>query len=92
MKLMLLTPEGGSEIIDCDRVDLVACDNEKGEGGGSVGVRKNHIEAVVALEDGSPVRAWLDGREVYSAAVPGGFAMVRDNTVTVLTDSRNKEN
>ncbi|MBR2717302.1 MAG: hypothetical protein IKP17_08945 [Oscillospiraceae bacterium] len=81
----LLTPRKEVASCRCDAVELWAKDNAKGEGGGSMGVRRGHLPAVVALEKGGPVRALADGKPVFSARVRGGFARVDAKSVTVLT-------
>jgi len=85
LKLEIITPEGRKAFTECESVNVYARDNEKGEGGGSVGIRPGHMPAVVALGTGE-VCAFLNGKKVYSASVRGGFALVRDNTVTVMTE------
>ena len=91
LKLIFLTPEGESETVPCGSVNVFACDNASGEGGGSVGILKGHIAAVIALEIGSKVTAKSGGEVVFSKEVPGGFAMVKNDVVTVLTDDAIKE-
>lgn len=90
--IRILTPLGEGAPVACDSVTLFAMDNERGEGGGSVGIRRGHIPAVIALEPGSAVRARLNGAEVFSMTVPGGFAFVKDDTVTVLMSDAPEEN
>jgi F0F1-type ATP synthase epsilon subunit len=84
--LKILTPSGAGEETECESVNLVACDNAAGEGGGSVGILRGHIPAVIALEPGSEVTAKTGGREIKRVRVSGGFAMVKDDTVTVLSE------
>lgn len=81
----LITPEGIKFGSECDAVNLFARDNKKGAGGGSVGIRRGHARAIIALDDGKTVNVVLDGKTVFSAAVAGGFADVSDNKVTVIT-------
>ena len=90
LELIILTPNGELARVPCDSVRLFARDNEAGEGGGSIGIRKGRLPAVAALEPGSKAEARLAGELVYKTRVPGGFAMVKDDTVTVLTDSIEK--
>ena len=82
----IVTPDGIKANTDCESVNVFARDNEKGEGGGSVGIRPGHLPAIVALGKGE-VCAFRDNKKVCSAFVEGGFAIVRDNTVTVMTDT-----
>ncbi|MBQ1817896.1 MAG: hypothetical protein II124_04610 [Clostridia bacterium] len=91
IKLVVVTPEGEAGRAFCDSVTFCAMDNEKGEGGGSVGILKGHLPLIAALEDGSRVTAKRSGSEVFSAEVWGAFAYAADDTVTVITRSRNTE-
>lgn len=86
LTLRLLTPRGEKDGASCDSVTLIARDDENGEGGGSVGIRRGHLPAVIALEDGSAVKAYSDGAAVASFTVSGAFAEVRDNVVTVIAE------
>ncbi|MBR4658830.1 MAG: hypothetical protein IKP26_06205 [Clostridia bacterium] len=86
LTLRLHTPEGYGKELECDHVNLFARDNALGEGGGSVGIRRSHCAAVIALADNAKIEAKLDGRPVFKGAASGGFAMVKDDIVTVLTD------
>ncbi len=83
--LRLLTPTGTSAEVVCDSVQLTLRDNAAGAGGGLIGIRHNHAPAVLALAEG-PIRASLRGETVFRATA-GGFASVRDNVVTVISDS-----
>ena len=85
MTLRLLTPAGLSEEIACDDVILTQRDSVTGRGGGFVGVRAGHAPAVIALGEG-PVEASLGAKTVFRASISGGFASVKDDVVTVITD------
>ena len=87
LTLRILTPEGERPSAACDSVTVVARDGADGEGGGSVGIRKGHLPAVIALEDGSAVKASSDGETVAEYTVTGAFASVRDNVVTVTAET-----
>ena len=84
--MRLLPPRGEKGGVKCDSVTLIARDSENGEGGGSVGIRRGHLPAVIALEDGSAVKAKDDGSEIASFTVSGAFAEVKDNVVTVIAE------
>ena len=86
MILRLLTPTGVAEEASCDSVRLPQRDGADGQDGGFVGVQRDHVPAVIALGEGE-VRASLAGQAVFRARVEGGFASVRDNVITVITDS-----
>ena len=61
------------------------CDDNNGEGGGSVGIRTGHIKSLMSIEKGK-VTADLEGKEVFSCTTQGGFATVENDTVTVVTE------
>jgi F0F1-type ATP synthase epsilon subunit len=81
----LLTPQGERCRIPCDAVELTAKDDASGRGGGSLGVRRGHLPAVAALEEGGRVRVLREGETVFTARLRGGFARVDRQQVTVLT-------
>lgn len=91
LTLIVITPEGRREGIPCDSVTFFVRDNERGEGGGSMGVRRGHIDAIAALEPGSAVRARSEGKEIASFRVSGGFASVKNNAVTVVAETAEEE-
>ena len=86
LELIVLTPHGRAADIRCDSVRLTLCDDENGRGGGSIGIHRGHLPAVLALGDG-PADAVLHGESVFHAQLHGGFASVRDNVVQIITDS-----
>ena len=81
----LLTPQGEKFSGECEAVDLWARDDAGGNGGGSLGIRRGHLPAVVALEEGGRVKAVDGGNTVYSARIRGGYARADRESVTVLT-------
>ena len=86
MTLRLLTPAGTSAEVLCDSIQLVQRDGKDGQGGGSIGFLRDHAPAILALGKGE-VRASLAHKTVFLAEASDGFASVRDNVVTVITDS-----
>ncbi len=89
LTLTVLTPSGETAKTECSSVTLFARDNEAGDGGGSVGIRPGHIPAVISLAPGSEVKCSSEGSVVLSVTVSGGFATVRDDRITVVTESAN---
>ena len=83
----LLTPRKEVVSCSCDAVDLWAKDDEKGCGGGSVGIRPGHVRAVVALAEDGLLKVISAGKIVFAAKVRGGFARIEGGAVTVLTPS-----
>ena len=86
LTLVILSPEGERARIECDSVTVFARDNARGEGGGSLGIRRGHIPAVAALEKNSRVTAKSAGRVISEYVVSGGFVRLKDNTVTVIAE------
>lgn len=82
----LLTPLKDVASFQCDAVNLIEKDNGQGEGG-SIGILRGHLPAVIALENNSPVTVSAQGKAVFSALVRGGFARVEPKSVTILTPS-----
>ena len=73
----------------CDAVNLWEREDRQGRGGGSIGVRKGHLPAVIALAEGGTVRAIANGKTIFEAKIRGGFARVDAESVTVLTPEAN---
>ena len=68
--LLLVPPEGGKRRIPCDSVRFQIPDGKNGRGGGSVGIRKGHTDALAtvapgiltASKNGEPVFRGRSGR------------------------------
>lgn len=86
MRLRLVTPQGVVAEVGCDSVQLMLTDDETGKNGGLVGIWRGHAPALMALGRGAIV-ARRDEVIVLRAEAEGGFASVRDDIVTVITDS-----
>ena len=86
LTLRLLTPAGAAAEVSCDGVQLTLRENAAGRQGGLVGIEPGHTPAVLALGEG-PILALTDHREFFRASASGGFALVKDDAVTVITDS-----
>ncbi len=84
----ILTPLKDVASFHCDAVNLVEKDNAEGQGG-SIGILRGHLPAVIALEENSPVTVSEKGKAVFAATVRGGFARVDQESVTILTPSAN---
>ncbi len=87
LTLLIVTPEGEKLRIACEAVTFFARDNEKGEGGGSVGIRRGHLPALAALEPGSVVFARADGKDFPAGTVSRGFVSVKNDVVTVIAET-----
>lgn len=90
LTLKVLTPAGQAAELSCTGVTLFLPDGKDGRGGGSIGIRKDHAPALMALCQ-SQVLA-LEGDNVIARInIPSGFAEVRDNIVTVTAPSAEVE-
>ena len=85
MKLKILSADGRHAELECDSVHLNMAADTDGEGEGSVGIRKGHADALIALAPGG-ITAYDGGEEIYRARLGRGFASVKQDTVTVETD------
>ena len=81
--LLLVPPEGGKRRIPCDSVRFQIPDGKNGRGGGSVGIRKGHTDALAAVAPGI-LTATKNGEPVFRAKVGEGIAAVTGDSVTVL--------
>ena len=86
MTMRIVTPAGIAAEAACDSAVLYLRDDAGGKNGGLTGIWKDHASAVMALGPG-PARATLGGETVLETVVSGGFASVRDNVITVVTDT-----
>ena len=84
LTLKIVTPEGVNESVECDSVSLWMAPDSRGRGEGSIGIRRGHVDAVIALGNGK-IEGRQNGKTVFSAETEGGFATVREDTVTVVT-------
>lgn len=91
LTLRIVTPQGVALEIACDSVSLPLADDQSGEGGGSIGVRRGHAKAALALSQGS-VSAHAGGKALASTAIEAGFASIENDTVTVITSSAQLRN
>lgn len=91
MKLQIITPNGAAEAVECDSVRLIMANDAEGKGGGSIGIRKGHADAVIALEPQGKAEAFLEGNLVFSRTLSGGFALVKSDAVSILTEKPAEE-
>ncbi len=85
LTLRIVTPAGLAAETRADSVHLTLADDEKGRGGGDIAILRGHASAVLALGSG-PARALRGGRECFRTELAGGFANVKNNVVTVVTE------
>lgn len=84
LTLIIVTPQGEQAHLNCDSVRLLVQNGSDESSGGWVGVRKGHVDALMAVEKG-PVLAFQNGQEIGRFETTGGFASVKNNVVTVIT-------
>ena len=83
--LKIVTPAGQTASVECDSIRLQIPDDEKGQQGGSVGIRKGHTDTLLAVAPGTITAVTNDG-DVKEFPVGSGFAFVEKDVVTVLCD------
>ncbi len=85
MKVKIIFPDSPALTAECDSLKISVADDQKGDNGGSYGIRAKHAPALYALKKGS-VHAELDGKCVLDAETGEGCARVDDNCVIVLSE------
>lgn len=78
--LCVVSPQGTVLEAKCDSIVLPAAD------GGLIGVRYGHTKAVFALSAGK-IKAMLGGRTVAELSIPGGYARIERDEVSVITEN-----
>lgn len=84
LTLKIVSPRGELANLTCDSVRLMVKDNAQEQDGGWVGIRKGHVDALMALGQGA-VLAFQNGQETGRFETTGGFATVKNDVVTVIT-------
>lgn len=79
--LKIVTPAGEVASVECDSIRLQIPDDENGRQGGSMGIRRGHTDALLAVAPGTVTAV---GETVREFPVSGGFAFVERDVVTVL--------
>ena len=59
LTLKVVSPDGLNRTVECDGVILWMAPDRSGKGEGSIGIRKDHVNAVIALGSGK-IEAHLD--------------------------------
>ncbi len=85
LSLKVVTPEKEYVYENCDSVNFCVSDNQKGNGGGSYGIRKGHAKAIFNLGKGK-LSALKNGEMIVEGTVSSGFSSVENNIVTVIVD------
>ncbi len=86
LTLKIVTPSGAKEDIFCDSIILTVADSDNSGGGGLYGIRTGHADSLFATARGT-ISAKKEGQLIFSEEYGEGFAVCRNNTVTVITDS-----
>lgn len=82
--LRIITPAGIALETACSSVLMPLADDKNGKGGGSIGVRHGHIDAVMALSEGTVRAGGL------CVDIGAGLASVENDTVTVICERAEK--
>lgn len=83
LTLIIITPDNKMPDIRCDSINLPVCDNKKGKNGGSYGIRKGHINCLIALGEGE-ITAKAQSCVVFTKPCKSGIAEVNRDTVTLI--------
>ena len=84
--LKVVTPTGIFTEVGCNSVTLTVADNKDGQDGGSIGILPGHLPGIFALAEGE-IRYRIGDKRSVCCTVRGGFASLRDDVLTVLTNS-----
>ena len=83
--LVVTSPDREAVTVRCDSVRLIVPDSRDGKiPGGSVGIRRGHMSALIAVAPGI-IRAYAEGREIFACETSGGLASVGGDRVTLTT-------
>lgn len=83
LTLRILDRSGGETRYSCDSVRLPEREEKPGVGGGTRGIRRGHICAVIALGEGV-IHAALGSKPVAEYPISGGVASVEKNMITIF--------
>ncbi len=84
--LLTVTTPDETRSVRCEAISFIVPDSaDSPHAGGSVGIRRGHTDALMAVAAGRIV-ARADGAAVFEADIAPGFAVVRRDVVTVITD------
>lgn len=85
LELKIVTPMRKYGPFKCDSIHITVCDDLKGKGGGSYGLRHGGLDSVYALEEGK-IEAFLCGEKTISGKSGSGFATDEENSITVAVE------
>ena len=88
LTLKIVSPQGLLCEKECDNISFTITDDKEGKGSGSYGIRKGHTNALFCLAKGK-ITAFNGQECCLSQEADGGFAQVKDNTVTIVADNIN---
>lgn len=84
--LLTVTTPDETRTVRCDAVSFIVPDSpDCPNAGGSVGIRRGHTDALMAVAAGRIV-ARAAGNAVFEADIAPGFAVVRRDVITIITD------
>lgn len=85
IELYVVTPDGSLPVVNCDGVDFIVADNEKGKGGGRYTVKKSHMKSLMMLSEGEIV-AHSGTKVVFAKKIISGIAQIKENTVIITAN------
>ncbi|MBQ3126698.1 MAG: hypothetical protein IJC15_06470 [Clostridia bacterium] len=84
--LLTITTPDQTRSVRCDAVNFYVPDSPTNpNAGGSIGIRRGHVDALMAVAAGR-VSARVGGKTVLAVDTAPGFAVVRRDAVTIITD------
>lgn len=86
LSIRVVTPKGVCFESDCDSVVLKCASSSDGVPNGSIGIRKGHADAVIALGAGEIVVSDDTKGVIGRLTVSGGIATVSKNLLSVITN------
>lgn len=90
LQVRVLTPKGEERLPECDSLHLNLAPDANGRGEGSIGIRRGHVPALIALAPGR-AEAFLGGIPVWSGELGRGVASVRNDVVTITVEKIKKK-
>ena len=85
LHLTVTTPDQ-TRSVRCDAVNFLVPDSpDNPNAGGSVGIRRGHADALMAIAPGR-ITARAGGHTVLSVDSSAGFAVIRRDEITIIVD------
>ena len=84
--LLTITTPDQTRSMRCDAVNFLVPDSpDNPNTGGSIGIRRGHVDALMAIAPGR-LTARAGGNTVLAVEVSAGFAVIRRDEITIIVD------